>query len=204
MATNINNLIGSRSKLQHAFRSTLLAFGIFMVALAPARAVVVNIDALTNNSITPINVFLAAGTYNVTPIAPPTSGAVYTAWNAWGNTEGCNTEGICSVHGWLNAYVIADTGTGDLPAIKIQSGQAYETAGLAFANALGYQFTLPIAQTLSFYIDDDILSDNLGGISLAVNPTPLPGTLPLFATGLGVFGLLGWRRNRKKTVAAAI
>jgi hypothetical protein len=26
---------------------------------------------------------------------------------------------------------------------------------------------------------------------------PLPGALPLFATGLGALGLLGWRRKRK-------
>ena len=31
--------------------------------------------------------------------------------------------------------------------------------------------------------------------------TPLPGALPLFATGLGVLGLLGWRRKRKNSVA---
>jgi hypothetical protein len=30
-----------------------------------------------------------------------------------------------------------------------------------------------------------------------VTPTPLPAALPLFATGLGVMGLLGWRRKRK-------
>jgi hypothetical protein len=29
--------------------------------------------------------------------------------------------------------------------------------------------------------------------------TPLPGALPLFATGLGVLGLLGWRRKRAAT-----
>ena len=28
--------------------------------------------------------------------------------------------------------------------------------------------------------------------------TPLPGALPLFATGLGALGLLGWRRKRKQ------
>jgi hypothetical protein len=28
-------------------------------------------------------------------------------------------------------------------------------------------------------------------------PTPLPAALPLFATGLGVLGLLSWRRKRK-------
>jgi hypothetical protein len=30
-----------------------------------------------------------------------------------------------------------------------------------------------------------------------VNPVPLPAALPLFATGLGALGLLGWRRKRK-------
>jgi hypothetical protein len=34
-------------------------------------------------------------------------------------------------------------------------------------------------------------------------PTPLPATLPLFATGLGVLGLLGWRRKRKAAAVAA-
>ena len=35
----------------------------------------------------------------------------------------------------------------------------------------------------------------------AISPiiTPLPTTLPLFATGLGVLGLLGWRRKRAAT-----
>lgn len=32
--------------------------------------------------------------------------------------------------------------------------------------------------------------------------TPLPGTLPLFAGGLGVLGLLGWRRKRKAATSA--
>jgi hypothetical protein len=31
----------------------------------------------------------------------------------------------------------------------------------------------------------------------SVNATPLPAALPLFATGLGALGLLGWRRKRK-------
>jgi hypothetical protein len=32
-------------------------------------------------------------------------------------------------------------------------------------------------------------------------PTPLPAALPLFATGLGGLGLLGWRRKRKARAA---
>jgi hypothetical protein len=34
-------------------------------------------------------------------------------------------------------------------------------------------------------------------------PTPLPAALPLFATGLGALGLLGWRRKWKNTAALA-
>jgi hypothetical protein len=30
----------------------------------------------------------------------------------------------------------------------------------------------------------------------ALTPAPLPDTLPLFATGLGIMGLFGWRRKR--------
>jgi len=33
--------------------------------------------------------------------------------------------------------------------------------------------------------------------SLTGNTVPLPATLPLFATGIGALGLLGWRRKRK-------
>jgi hypothetical protein len=36
---------------------------------------------------------------------------------------------------------------------------------------------------------------------LSVPETPLPAALPLFATGLGALGLLGWRRKRKLKAA---
>jgi hypothetical protein len=37
----------------------------------------------------------------------------------------------------------------------------------------------------------------------SVSTTPLPAALPLFATGLGALGLLGWRRKRKNAAAIA-
>jgi hypothetical protein len=37
----------------------------------------------------------------------------------------------------------------------------------------------------------------------AVATTPLPAALPLFATGLGAMGLLGWRKKRKNATAFA-
>jgi hypothetical protein len=40
--------------------------------------------------------------------------------------------------------------------------------------------------------------------SLGAVATPLPAALPLFAGGLGVMGLLGWRRKRKASAAIAV
>jgi hypothetical protein len=37
---------------------------------------------------------------------------------------------------------------------------------------------------------------------LQVNDVPLPAALPLFATGLGALGLLGWRRKKKAAATA--
>jgi hypothetical protein len=51
--------------------------------------------------------------------------------------------------------------------------------------------------------------DNPGWIALdnfsVTDPpaAPLPGALPLFAGGLGVMGLLGWRRKRQAAAVAA-
>jgi hypothetical protein len=72
---------------------------------------------------------------------------------------------------------------------------------------------LPSGFTLSAVLDGFICNGPCNGFSLPslfetitvfgadpgalIGPTPLPGTLPLFATGLGAFGLLSWRRKRK-------
>ena len=44
---------------------------------------------------------------------------------------------------------------------------------------------------------DKDFDDMVVRIAAAPIATPLPGALPLFATGLGALGLLGWRRKRK-------
>jgi hypothetical protein len=41
----------------------------------------------------------------------------------------------------------------------------------------------------------------LNGQSSQLSETPIPAALPLFASGLGALGLLGWRRKRKAQAA---
>jgi hypothetical protein len=59
-----------------------------------------------------------------------------------------------------------------------------------------FRFTLDTTGTFAFFYADG-RQDATGTItsSLAAT-TPLPGALPLFAGGLGVMGLLNWRRKR--------
>jgi hypothetical protein len=45
--------------------------------------------------------------------------------------------------------------------------------------------------------------DNVSVVNEGVSATPIPGALPLFASGLGAMGFFGWRRKRKIPAATA-
>jgi PEP-CTERM motif-containing protein len=52
-----------------------------------------------------------------------------------------------------------------------------------------------------FILSADICYQSPCGVVGVLTPTsvvPLPATLPLFVTGLGALGLIGWRRKRKE------
>jgi hypothetical protein len=44
---------------------------------------------------------------------------------------------------------------------------------------------------------------NYSSAAIGPSTTPIPAALPLFASGLGALGLLGWRRKRKNVAAIA-
>ena len=63
----------------------------------------------------------------------------------------------------------------------------------------------PNAAQTSFWADDEHFAAHAqqleGELFIEVANTPLPAALPLFASGLGALGLLGWRRKRKNAAA---
>ena len=63
--------------------------------------------------------------------------------------------------------------------------------------ALACKFIEPITE---LGIAATLLNETMFVTSFA--PVPLPAALPLFATGLGALGLLGWCRKRKAQAAA--
>jgi hypothetical protein len=50
--------------------------------------------------------------------------------------------------------------------------------------------------------NDVIIAEFPVTITTHQDTTPLPAALPLFGTGLGALGLLGWRRKRKAQATA--
>jgi len=79
------------------------------------------------------------------------------------------------------------------------------TSQVSFFNlSLYIDATIPADSVFSLYNDgtDTGISTDLATFTPA-STTPLPAALPLFATGLGALGLLGWRRKRKGAPATA-
>ena len=53
------------------------------------------------------------------------------------------------------------------------------------------------------FLTTETLTDTPGvWVATAIPETPLPAALPLFASGLGALGLLGWRRKKKAPAPA--
>jgi hypothetical protein len=86
-------------------------------------------------------------------------------------------------------------------------------ANLGPSSPSGWSLSSPVLPTLIYHGStvteefglDDGSANGSPQDPLSPSPasTPLPAALPLFATGLGALGLLGWRRRRKAQAVAA-
>lgn len=114
---------------------------------------------------------------------PPEIGPVWSPLGVGLSSGACYGPG-CGYTGWIHStYTIQNEGSYVLLfGVTNWSDKAYDS-GLAFSG-----LTVGGAPIEG---EDDI------------SAVPLPAALPLFATGLGALGLLGWRRKRKAAAIAA-
>jgi hypothetical protein len=64
----------------------------------------------------------------------------------------------------------------------------------------GDEIVLRLSQSFGYSVAGGATygDDRLGRVALAAAETPLPAALPLFASGLGALGFVGWRKRRKR------
>jgi hypothetical protein len=186
------------------------------IAATPAAAIQFTVDALANSSTGGVGVStisLTAGqsfTVNVDPNDLWSAGALPRFSNANGLTGNLfavagddSNQPAGTLIGinwgfWTEGNLTAPFGT---LVGRIGSGD-YFKIGTSFTQ------TATISGVLQLFYWDSNFLDNSGHITADIivgdavgTPTPLPGALPLFASGLGAFGLLAWRRKRTSRTA---
>ena len=174
----------------------------FDVALPGGAAYFTKVAGTGNGNARIISNFTFSGNYTLTVLA-----------------FGLNT-GLTDNEAGLNVYSggsFSDIfGCGSGPAFCSHNGLSASTlthtpaSGGELLTIAGYT-TLPL--TLDVFLLQEYGGTEAGAVSFAnlrlqadefsnlVSTTPVPTALPLFCTGLGAMGLLGWRRKRKKVAA---
>jgi hypothetical protein len=154
------------------------------------------------------NLALAISACAMCAISSPGSATVFLAFNDPYTTPE-NTALIVSAPGVL----ANDTGGNffDLVAASLVTGPADGTLSFSIDGSFTYTPDLNFSGTdtfsyrdIGFIFSQSPQTTNLATVSIDVTPvatTPLPAALPLFASGLGALGLLGWRRKRKALAA---
>jgi hypothetical protein len=115
-------------------------------------------------------------------------------WSAPHNFAGAETLA-------LSTYNFADN------LIYPSSSSLLDVHGIAIELSNGADVSILLTNSSNlpeYFTYDTYGTESFGSFSLTqVSSSPLPAALPLFATGLGALGLLGWRRKRKNAAAFA-
>ena len=87
--------------------------------------------------------------------------------------------------------------------IVAQNGGIHDATSVSFTTGL---LSLGDHTLTLFYADRNetnaVLDFSVTTQNVDIEATPLPGALPLFASGLGVLGVFGWRKKRKSALTA--
>jgi hypothetical protein len=137
----------------------------------------------------PSNIWDSAFSTLATITVDLTNPASYVGFT-WGTPDANNTVEVFDGANLLATY----TGT------SLNITQFHDTPGTGFFNVSagsGEAITSLVLSTDT----NNFEVDNFAAIEPTA--TPLPAALPLFASGIGGLGLLGWRRKRKARAVAA-
>ena len=169
-------------------------------------ATIVNLDGVTNastNGTNAVTLNLDAGVYNLNFVK-----GAFTAFTRFSNVSGCDGLGAKCIQGFENSARFVVNGAtflfGDGAASGGLGPQAtggyYATAAQSFAasSAFSTSFSLAAPGSVSFYVFDDNLGDNSGGVSLAVAAVPEPATWMFMLLGMAAIGFT-MRRKDKQT-----
>lgn len=108
----------------------------------------------------------------------------------WGSPDAYNT--IEFLNGSTPVFTL--TGSGLHP---ITFGLGHDL--VTFTDTTGAFTAVVLSSTQNAFEFADLISTPVGG----QGTTPLPAALPLYVAGVGIVGLVGWRRKRKQRVTEA-
>ena len=171
------------------------------------------VNLVNEGHLTPLQLTLGPGTYSIQNGA--TTGQ-YSAWNynsfnggwVWsfviGADNGNNTAEVFHV-GWMNVGTQSPSDTANATNIAQYRFGTVVNPSTSVANYYD-TFTLTQTTTLDFFIVDGYLPDNLGGVSLGINPVvagvPEPSTWAMMILGFAGVGFMAYRRKSKPALMA--
>lgn len=169
--------------------------------------IVVNVDARSNlppdvsGSAGEAMQFLNEGYYTFTlvnnvdghagfhPLADYTAWSFHTPGSNWGTNYNFAWDDNDSGNDTLGSppFVGPDRGSG---GNFTQSANALDAFDATMAERLSIQVHIPFDQTIGFYISDNVLSDNAGGVSILIRQSSVPepsALCGLFGAGAAMF-----------------
>ena len=184
-----------------ALAASVLAWA-FLEAL-PAHASTYDVTFIGSNLdlsavVTTSNTLDALGGYDITGISGTVTGLSSGAITGLVSNPNQPTQGTyyAGSYGWNYDNVLFP---GSVPFDNNGILFSFGTDIVANLYSVGSLFYLSVDNPSSFWNPGDV-----GTLSVSDPPaTPVPAALPLFATGLGLVGLLGWYRKRKAAALSA-